>query len=136
MVEAAGGRVGGLLLAPPPAAGSPASPAPPALAGPSEPVAAARVAAARVLMAMVSDSLHGAEVGDRACAMLTPRFRPHFEARAEGLIRFCDGEHHVGRRKWGGASRELLRQRLGDEVELLLHITAAGQPPQLPPCCR
>ena len=52
-----------------------------------------RLGAIRVLVAMASDSRHGAEIADMICSLLTPRFRMAFEARQpEHFLSLFDGQ--------------------------------------------
>ena len=76
-----------------------------------------RVAAARVISTMVSDSRHGAEVADRVCALLTPRFRSQLEAKPETFVEYVHLEHSSGRREWSATSRGALRDAVSAGVD-------------------
>ncbi|KAL3908465.1 MAG: hypothetical protein SGPRY_009787, partial [Prymnesium sp.] len=86
----------------------------------------ARIAAFRALSAMISDSLHGAQVADMVCRLLTPRFRLHFENKPEAFLAFFDGEHSSGTREhgnervWNATTRKLLHHHITSESDRLL----------------
>jgi hypothetical protein len=73
-----------------------------------------------VLVAMVGDSVYGAEVAYTLCALLTLRFRPALEGKPDALLTLADAEHTAGRREWSAHARDALRDVLAAEVDAIL----------------
>ena len=96
---------------------------------------AERLGAVRVLSVMALDSRHGAEIAERVCALLTPRFRYCFEETPERFLEAFDSYHTSGSeergnlRVWNGKKRDELAGLVDAEAKKLLLVIAEEDEP-------